>query len=145
MMKSRIFGVLTCVTFLATSTAYLSLGNAHGETENPASVTVHSPLAESHQTGIFRWNKKETKATSLSAVGWKGCSWCKKLKETTLPTLVKQGYDVRYVDLKDWKGPKVTAGPTLFYFDGKKIVKIEKGYRTADEVKKYLVKPSLVK
>jgi hypothetical protein len=145
-MKSRIFGVLTCVTFTLTSAAYLSFGNSNIETENPTSVPLHRSTFGSDQaeTGIFRWNQKKTTATSLSAVGWKGCKWCDKLKKEVLPVLVKQGYDVRYVDIKDWKGPKVKAGPTLFYIDGKKkIVKIEKGYKTVEHIKKTLQKPSL--
>ena len=141
-MKSRIFGVLTFGTFFATSIVYLSFSEPHSQAENSTSGPAHRASFESDptlQTG-WRWWKKETTATSLSAVGWEGCEWCEKLKKEVLPVLQKQGYDVRYVYKKDWKGPKIKVGPTLFYFDGKKIVKVEKGYQSVEHIKKTLKK-----
>lgn len=140
-MKSLIFGVLCCATFLTTSAIYLSFGYANGEAENSTSVPLRSPLAESHQATAWSWPWQKAQATQMAAVGWKGCKWCEKLKTEVLPPLVKQGYDVRYIDLKKWKGPRVKTGPTLFYMDSdKKIVKIEKGYRTVEQIKEVLDK-----
>lgn len=159
-MNSRIYGVLTCVTFSLTIVAYSPfLGPL--ESQNPASRTVDHQIAgpdsTRQETTSLQSNgdqvavnseaqmvADEEKATSLAAVGWKGCPWCERFKAETLPDLVDQGYDVRYVDIGEWKGPKVTTGPTLFFFVNRdKIVKVHKGYLTADQVKEYLRKPGL--
>lgn len=137
-MKSKIFGILTLATFTVTIAAYSSVGSRL-ENQSSASLSGNSRYVESYQT-LWPWSKQ--KATSLAAVGWKGCKWCERFKETTLPALLDEGYDVRYVDIADWDGPKVRVGPTLFYFAEKnKIVKVEKGYRTPEQVKEYLEKP----
>ena len=159
-MTSRFYGVACCVTICLTCLAYSPLGQTV-ERENHARSTVDRQAAEpdsTRQAAEDLGNRdgeisivteaqmvaEEEQATSLAAVGWKGCPWCEKFKTETLPDLVAEGYDVRYVDLKDWKGPKVTTGPTLFFFvDRDKIVKVHRGYLTADQVKEYLRKPSL--
>lgn len=152
-MKSRLYGVACCVTFILTIAAYSPLiGPLEGQ--NPKSGTLDHQLAQYHQAGtegaasglIGFTLEVETseKATSLAAVGWAGCKWCKRFKTEVLPHLVEEGYDVRYVDIAEWKGPKVKTGPTLFFFaDRDKIIKIHRGYMTVEQVKKYLDKPSL--
>lgn len=129
-MKSRIFGVLTIVAFIVTSSAYISFGQSDTEPENTAVLSSDSFSAESDKA----------KATSMRVVGKKGCGPCYKIKKEVLPGLVKEGYDVKYVDHKDWKGPGISVVPTLFYFDGSEVVKVQVGYKTAKEIKRYLKK-----
>ena len=146
-MKATFFGLACLVTFALTSATYLPASRPAESQNTKGSTLAHSPQPPVYD--IWRWIKaavtveeEEQKATSLAAVGWRGCKWCKQFKEKTLPPLVKEGYDVRYVDIKKWKGPKVTTGPTLFFFDDKdKIIRVHKGFLTVEEVKEYLDKP----
>lgn len=150
-MTSRFYGVACCVTICLTSLAYSPFfGPVEAKTPKRSTVDHQTTRLDraGEETGTeaaFQVALAEgEKATSLAAVGWKGCQWCERFKAETLPDLVAEGYDVRYVDIADWKGPKVKTGPTLFFFvDRDKIVKIHKGYLTADQVKEYLRKPSL--
>lgn len=148
-MTSRFYGVACCVTICVTCLAYSSVFQAVAR-----ETSTRRPV--DHQVAQLDWPRTETgteetlqvalakaeKGTSLAAVGWEGCPWCEKLKEETLPDLVAQGYDVRYVDISDWKGPKVKTGPTLFFFaDKNRLVHTHKGFMTVEQVKEHLDKP----
>lgn len=148
-MTSRFYGVACCVTICVTCLAYspvvkhLAVETAKRSTVDHQVAQLDWPRTQADAEGTFQVAlAKEEKGTSLAAVGWEGCPWCEKLKEETLPDLVAQGYDVRYVDISDWKGPKVKTGPTLFFYaDKNRLVHTHKGFMTVDQVKEYLDKP----
>lgn len=141
-MKSYIFGGLTLVTFMVTIGTYSTVfGRLENQTKE-GSPSYRLFVGPSEPKIVFKAELVSVvKATSLTAVGWEGCSWCQRFKETTLPALVKEGYDVKYTDKSLWKGPRITTGPTLFFY-GKNgvIVKVYRGYMTPDQVKQWLVK-----
>lgn len=130
MRKSYLFGGLCCVVVVATTWAHFAIGSQLAK-EIITSGTSYRLFARQNQT---------VKADSLKVVGWATCPFCVLIKTTTIPALVAQGYDVKYVELRDWKGPKVTVGPTLFYYANGKVVKTETGLKTASHVKQYLTK-----
>lgn len=126
-MKSKIFLGVCIASFIFAFTSHLVVG--------PQLASQSAKISTDNYQMALR-----NKATSLVAVGWEGCPWCKKFKEETLPIMVAEGYDVRYVDISEWKGPVVKYGPTLFFFKKKVIVRVNKGFLTAEQVKEYLCK-----
>ena len=145
MLKTKIYGGLCLGTLIVLSASYLQVFDAQRQGQDHLSGAAPSQTVGSNLTGIFDYwlgGKKEVAtATSLSAVGFKGCHWCEVLKKETLPVLKKEGYNVQYVDRQDWKGPKIKIAPTLFYMDSKgQIVRKEVGFQTAEHVKKWLSK-----
>ncbi len=140
-MKSRIFGVLTCVTFLLTFASYLQVVDTKFGPEDSTSGPLHNQTLRQNKPFAWFWQREAAKATSMVAVGFEGCPPCAKLKKETLTPLRKEGYRVRYTFTKNWDGPKVRRAPTLFYLDDDfEIIRVETGFQTAKHVKQYLTK-----
>lgn len=121
-MKSHIFGALTCATFALTFMAYLAEEYSH-PSKIPAISTVDNQVV---------------RADRAVAVGSTNCPWCDKLKEETIYPLQKEGFNVAYVDHRDWSGPKPSLYPTIYFMNGNDIVRTKVGFATKEQVKRGL-------
>lgn len=70
------------------------------------------------------------------------CTPCKR-QHVIVNQLVKDGYDVKIVLKKDFKG-SVRKTPTLFYYNGKKNIDIHEGTQSYEEITKTLKKPTIL-
>lgn len=154
---SSLFGSLCLVTFSITSMAHLAVGQTL-ENQSPAVVShtrsnASQSWAKKLFPNIFKVEKKaKAKATKLVIVSSKGCPPCRRMKFITYPVLVSEGYDVVIRDADEWneerkrlqpKNPTyiVSSVPTLIYATEKgKILRAEPGFKTPEQVKKYLYK-----
>ena len=141
-MKSRILGGLTIVLVLASIGANLVLAARLADKAKKSGPSYHLFVKQSEPNPVIQipliWPGK---AASLTAVGWEGCPACQRFKQTTLPALVKEGYSVKYTDKAIWQGPRITMGPTLFFYnDAGVIIKVYRGFMTPDQVKQWLKK-----
>jgi hypothetical protein len=101
---------------------------------------------------IFRVEeKKEVAATKLVIVVGKNCPPCRRMKMITYPVLLAEGYDVTIRNADEWNAERrrlqkkptyiVTSVPTLVYATEKgQIKRFEPGFKTPEQVKKYLKK-----
>lgn len=121
-MKSHFFGALTCATFALTFMAYLAEEHTH-----PSKDQVVGTI-----------NNQVVRADKAIAVGSTNCPWCDKLKEETIAPLQKEGYDVSYIDYRQWNGPKPSLFPTIYFMNGDKIVRTKVGFATKEQVKRGL-------
>lgn len=138
-MKSNLFGGLCLASIIVTITTHCVGFEPVHNPKNPTNVTNHREDVEQSLYDL-RGTKE---ATSLQAVGFKGCHWCDVLKHDTLEPLEKEGYDVKYVDKSQWTGPKPSRYPTLYYFDGngKLLPKLtQTGFQSVEKVKEHLRK-----
>jgi len=147
-MKSRFFGGLCIVTFAITLIAGLTLQGNFVEAKDSASKSTLSESTQSNRSWVYNiFRKKEEKkvATRLAIVVGKNCPPCRRMKLYTLPVLLAEGYDVWTVPVETWnkKNPKnqIKSWPTLVYLTEKnEVVRQEPGFRTPEQVKKYLHK-----
>lgn len=141
-MKSNIFLGACCVTFAFTIAAYSPVGRLVANQTPKSHTLAASTVGEDSTPPIYDLTKKpKPKGNRLVCVSQRRCRWCKKFQETTLPALVKEGYDVQYVMEWNWKGPEIKYAPTLFFFLDKKIVYTHVGYMDAKTAKEYLLEP----
>jgi thiol-disulfide isomerase/thioredoxin len=82
------------------------------------------------------------KADRVIVVGASWCAPCQRLKPS-IATLRDEGYNVRYVDVTDWKGPEVSAVPTTYYYRGETPLPslTKTGLWTIKEFKQRVIKP----
>ena len=132
-MKTYIIGGLCACTFIVSVAANLAIPDTHAKSENNSVREASSSLTE------LVFTVTTEKAVSLEVVSMKGCGPCARLKPV-LQDMILEGYDIVIKDIsKDTRG--TTACPSLYFLDcdGNVILK-QTGFRTAEQIKKYLNK-----
>jgi hypothetical protein len=137
-MMKTLAGVMIYVCFFAVVVATLADTKVHRTVGEAEVDKVRSDFSGSAQP--YRAEVK-VKAVRIEVVVSDNCFFCRRLEKTTIPALEEAGYEVKVVDKEDDKR-ETKRFPTIYYF-GKlgTITRTDVGYRTYEQVIKYLEKP----
>lgn len=145
-MKSLIAGALATASFAASFAA--SVETQIEQRVAPPVRQVVSPVEKVLEPVAYNvFGRKllpipADKADRLVVVSAKNCPPCRRL-EPIIEALAKDGYNAKVIMVEEYKGQdNVSATPTLFYYNGDKLIQKRVGFQDRDAITKVLQKPT---
>lgn len=146
-MKSLITGALAAASFAASFAA--SVETQIEQRVAPPVRQVISPVEKVLEPVAYNvFGSKllpvpADKADRLVVVSAKNCPPCRRL-EPIIQSLAKDGYNAKVVMVEEYNGEEhVSATPTLFYYNGDKLIQKRVGFQDRDAITKVLQKPTV--
>ena len=82
----------------------------------------------------------QVKADRVIIIGATWCAPCQRLKPA-IQQVKSEGYDVKYIDVEDWKGEKVSSVPTTLFYRGTTPLSKTVGLWSLEQFKSRVIKP----